>query len=143
MNRFVKTILSTILLCGVTCVVSANETKVELFTTQSTGLNHCSNENSCTVYFIDTEERLLETVFPHLPSNEEEAYKQVMSVINSPKWADYEKRFKDAQMPILRAWELGVTKYPAIVINDKFVVYGTTNVDVALTDYENYLQETQ
>lgn len=30
-----------------------------------------------------------------------------------------------------RAWSLGLEKYPAVVFDDKWVVYGTTDVTVA------------
>jgi len=32
---------------------------------------------------------------------------------------------------VVRAWELGIKKVPAVVFDDRDVVYGTTDVDVA------------
>lgn len=115
----------------------ANIHSVEIFITHndSVSIPEC---NYCRIYHIDDEAHILEQVFGNLSNNEAEAYQQAMNIINSAVWVDYEDKLKEAQLPILRAWELGVKKYPAIVINQQFVGYGSVNVQQIIDDYINY-----
>ncbi|MDE9447562.1 DUF1525 domain-containing protein [Xenorhabdus bovienii] len=39
---------------------------------------------------------------------------------------------------MIHAWELGIKKYPAIVIDDRYVVYGSTDVTQAKSLVEQY-----
>lgn len=115
----------------------ANIHSVEIFIThnESVSVSEC---NYCKIYYIDNEAHILQQVFGNLSNNEAEAYQQAMNVINSDVWGDYEEQLKEAQLPILRAWELGVKKYPAIVINQQFVGYGSVNIKQIIDDYNNY-----
>jgi len=75
------------------------------------------------------------TVSNQLPSNEDEAYLMTMEKINSPDWKRLEPKVIDAQKTVIKAFELGIKKYPAIVINDDFVSYGTLDVSKVMAEF--------
>lgn len=54
-----------------------------------------------------------------------------------------EKRFTDdimiAYEPMIRSFALGVEAYPAVVIDKKYVVYGTSNISKALKEYQKWI----
>ncbi|MDC9604377.1 TIGR03757 family integrating conjugative element protein [Xenorhabdus griffiniae] len=51
----------------------------------------------------------------------------ITGLLQSPEWREKEKDIVTAYQGIIRAWELGIKKYPAIVIDDRYVVYGSTD----------------
>lgn len=58
-----------------------------------------------------------------------------------------EKNFMDdimmAYQPMLRSFELGVEAYPAVVVDEKYVVYGTSNITTALKEYQRWISKSQ
>lgn len=106
---------------------------------QSERVTHC--DVNCQLYELDATENTLEAFFGELPDNEEEAYAWVMEKINTPEWKAYERQVIESQKTVIKAFELGVKKYPAIVINETYVSYGTTDIAKALADYEELLSD--
>ncbi|AHN27250.1 protein of unknown function DUF1525 [Gilliamella apicola] len=137
---FLKKIFSLIITISIYsfpfCYASENDIeKIEVFIQQES-LADCIQDNNCFVYNIDAAEDYLNRVFSNLSSNQDEAYMQSMRIFESPEWAEHELKIKELQHNVLRAWILGVKKHPAIVINDTFVVYGTTDIEKAKRDFE-------
>lgn len=108
---------------------------VSVFITKAQSQNVTGCEANCHLYELDATENTLEEFFGQLPDNEEEAYAFVMERINTPEWKAYEKSVIESQQIVIKAFELGVTKYPAIVINDTEVSYGITDVKRAIDDF--------
>ncbi|PTA89534.1 TIGR03757 family integrating conjugative element protein [Kosakonia sp. H7A] len=84
-----------------------------------------------TVILLDAPDRLQSELFGSLPADPAQAEQQARAVISSP---DFQRRQQDlagTYAGLTRAWSLGVEKYPAVVFDDKWVVYGTTDVGVA------------
>ncbi|ADF60014.1 TPA: TIGR03757 family integrating conjugative element protein [Klebsiella pneumoniae] len=84
-----------------------------------------------TVVLLDAPDRLQAQLFGPLPADPAQAEQQARTVIGSP---DFQRRQQDlagAYAGLTRAWSLGLEKYPAVVFDDKWVVYGTSDVDVA------------
>ncbi|PHM26901.1 TIGR03757 family integrating conjugative element protein [Xenorhabdus innexi] len=52
----------------------------------------------------------------------------ITELLQSPEWREKEQSMFMAYQGITRAWELGIKKYPAIVIDDRYVVYGSTDI---------------
>lgn len=86
---------------------------------------------SVSVIYLDGTEQLQAQTFGELSSNPDEAERQAKAVLQSPQWLAHEQELATVYRAVVRAWELGVTKVPAVVFDDKDVVYGTADVDQA------------
>ncbi|MNR63010.1 hypothetical protein D3C85_1851780 [compost metagenome] len=49
-------------------------------------------------------------------------------MLQSPQWQAHEQELATVYRAVVRAWELGITKVPAVVFDDTDVVYGTADV---------------
>ncbi|WP_431022203.1 TIGR03757 family integrating conjugative element protein [Erwinia rhapontici] len=84
------------------------------------------------VVYIDAPERMQADMFGTLPSNQVQAEKLARDRINTPEFAAQQQKLTIAYQGLMKAWSLGLAKYPAVVFDDKWVVYGTTDVSVAM-----------
>ncbi|MBP2195079.1 TIGR03757 family integrating conjugative element protein [Pantoea cypripedii] len=94
-----------------------------------------------TVILLDAPDQLQAQLFGPLTADPAQAEQQARAVISSP---DFQRRQQDlagAYVGLTRAWSLGLEKYPAVVFDDKWVVYGTSDVGVA-TQKLNVWKET-
>jgi integrating conjugative element protein (TIGR03757 family) len=53
-----------------------------------------------------------------------------------------QQRMQVAYQGVADAWSMGITTIPAVVVDRRFVVYGTTNIDQAIARIAQYRQET-
>ncbi|MBS1206102.1 MAG: family integrating conjugative element protein [Proteobacteria bacterium] len=84
-----------------------------------------------TIVLLDAPDRLQAQLFGPLPADPAQAEQQARSVISSPAFQQRQQDLAGTYAGLTRAWSLGVEKYPAVVFDDKWVVYGTTDVGVA------------
>lgn len=87
-----------------------------------------NNDASVTVIYLDGPEQLQTQLFGALSSNPDEAQRQVQAVLQSPQWQAHEEELATVYRTVVRAWELGVKKVPAVVFDDRDVVYGTADI---------------
>jgi integrating conjugative element protein (TIGR03757 family) len=87
---------------------------------------------SVSVIYLDGPEQLQAQTFGELSSNPDEAERQAKTVLQSPQWLAHEQELATVYRTVVRAWELGVTKVPAVVFDDREVVYGTADVAQAV-----------
>lgn len=66
---------------------------------------------------------------------------QVAQALQSPEWQAQEAQLQQAYQGVIRAWQLGVERIPAVVVDDKWVVYGATDIDRARSEVELYRQQ--
>lgn len=52
-----------------------------------------------------------------------------------------QQRLAVAYQGVADAWSLGITTIPAIVVDQRYVIYGDTNLDQALSRVEQYRKE--
>lgn len=52
-----------------------------------------------------------------------------------------QQRLASAYQGVADAWSLGITTIPAVVVDQRYVIYGDTNLDQALTRVERYRKE--
>lgn len=65
-----------------------------------------------------------------------EAHKKAFSaLLNSPEWDDYYRRYGDASEAIEKAIRYRISKLPAYVFENEFVVYGVASFEEALSIY--------
>lgn len=80
---------------------------------------------------LDGPDRLQADMFGELPADPQQAEAQVRQIMTSPAWQQKQLQLNDSYRQVVRAWELGIKKVPAVVFDDRDVVYGTTDVAVA------------
>lgn len=81
-----------------------------------------------TVVMLDGPERLQTEIFGHLAASPEQAAARVRQVMASPDWQQKQQQLAESYRQVVHAWETGVRKVPAVVFDDRDVVYGTTDV---------------
>lgn len=91
-----------------------------------------NNDASVSVIYLDGPEQLQAQTFGELSSNPDDAERQAKAVLQSPQWQAHEQELATVYRAVVRAWELGVTKVPAVVFDNRDVVYGTADVAQAL-----------
>ncbi|CAI1830555.1 integrating conjugative element protein, PFL_4709 family [Serratia marcescens] len=87
---------------------------------------------SVSVIYLDGPEQLQKQMFGELSSNPDEAERQAQAVLKSQQWQANEQQLATVYRAVVRAWELGVKKVPAVVFDDTDVVYGTSDVAQAV-----------
>ncbi|EAB9446461.1 TIGR03757 family integrating conjugative element protein [Salmonella enterica subsp. diarizonae] len=83
------------------------------------------------VVWLDAPEQLQQSLFGSLTSDPKEAERRAQAVIHSAGWQQKQAELAQAYRGLLQAWSLGLQKYPAVVSDDQYVVYGTADVVVA------------
>jgi integrating conjugative element protein (TIGR03757 family) len=81
-----------------------------------------------TVLLLDTPEQLQTQMFGQLSTFPEQAELQAKRVMSSSEWQLAEQQLVESFRQVIHAWELGIKKIPAVVFDDRDVVYGTTDV---------------
>ncbi|WP_431810024.1 TIGR03757 family integrating conjugative element protein [Jejubacter sp. L23] len=74
------------------------------------------------VVLLDGAERLLAEMFGQLSADPERAAAQASQIIASPQWQQRQQQQVTSYRQVVRAWELGIRKVPAVVFDDRDVV---------------------
>lgn len=80
------------------------------------------------VVLLDEPERLQLKMFGQLSADPEQAKMQAKQVMSSPRWQQKQQQLVTAYRQMVHARELGIRKVPAVVFDDRDVVYGTADV---------------
>ncbi len=80
------------------------------------------------VVLLDGPQQLQDSFFGSLPADPEAAETVVRERMQSPEWSSAQADLADRYRQVTHAWSLGLEKYPAVVFDDREVVYGTTDV---------------
>lgn len=83
------------------------------------------------VVYLDAPDTLQRQLFGELPINPKQAELAAKSIIQSPDWQQKQQQIGQAYQGVLQAYSLKLEKYPAVVFDDRYVVYGTADVAVA------------
>lgn len=84
-----------------------------------------------TVIELDAPDRIQAQLFGSLSANPAQAEQQARSVIASPAFRQNQQTLAASYAGVAHAWSLGLEKYPAVVFDDKWVVYGAADVAAA------------
>lgn len=104
-----------------------------VYTTKS---HEPTNLNGEKVVYIDQPDTLLNEMFGALSSDPNQAQAQAIATIQSPYFQQKQQVLSQAFDGVITANNLGLKKVPAIVFNDKYVVYGTADLKQAQAIYE-------
>lgn len=80
------------------------------------------------VVLLDGPQQLQDAFFGPLPADPEAAEAAVREHMQSPEWQSAQADLAERYRLVTHAWSLGLKKYPAVVFDDREVVYGTTDV---------------
>lgn len=80
------------------------------------------------VVLLDGPQQLQDAFFDPLPADPEAAEAVVREHMQSPEWSSAQADLAERYRLVTHAWSLGLKKYPAVVFDDREVVYGTTDV---------------
>lgn len=83
------------------------------------------------VYRLDDVTQLEQSLFPRLSANPQQAEQQARHIMQQPDWKTREAQLTGAYQSLITAWSAGITKTPAVVFDDRYVVYGTTDTALA------------
>ncbi|EFH6676651.1 TIGR03757 family integrating conjugative element protein [Escherichia coli] len=80
------------------------------------------------VVLLDGPQQLQDAFFGPLPADPEAAEAVVREHMQTPEWSSAQADLAERYRLVTHAWSLGLKKYPAVVFDDREVVYGTTDV---------------
>lgn len=93
------------------------------------------------VFVLDEAQRLEQALFPPLADKEQLAEQQARQRMQQPDWKTVEARLTGAYQSLVTAWSLGVEKVPAVVIDGRYVVYGTTDTRQAQQKLDEWREQ--
>lgn len=89
------------------------------------------------VFVLDGIHRLEAQLSQDLPADERSAEREVLRRLRALD-EDWQLRVKASAEALMRAMELGVERYPAIVFDETWVVYGVTDLRTAMAHYHHW-----
>jgi len=89
---------------------------------------------------LDTAQQIETELSAHLPADPQQATTLVQQRLNHGG-ASLQQRLRDAYQGITDAWSMGITTLPAVVVEQRYVVYGEANLDKALATIDQYRKE--
>ncbi|MGL4724137.1 MAG: TIGR03757 family integrating conjugative element protein [Scandinavium sp.] len=93
------------------------------------------------VQLLENADTLSQSLFPPLSASPAKAEVQVRLRMQQPDWHTQEARLTRAYQALLDARTTGITKMPAVVFDDHFVVYGTTDVALAQQKLDTWREQ--
>lgn len=83
------------------------------------------------VQLLENIQELEQALFPTLSDNPKQAEAQARLRMQQPDWREQEARLTRAYQALMDAQTVGITHIPAVVFDGQYVVYGTTDVELA------------
>ena len=90
---------------------------------------------------LDAPGRLDALLSQELPADSEVAAALMRERMATPEWQETADRYADSYLGLVRAWQLGVEKVPAVVIDGRYVIYGQQDVAEALSEAQRLLRQ--
>ncbi|WP_163560863.1 TIGR03757 family integrating conjugative element protein [Halomonas sp. NO4] len=115
------------------------ESTVEVFTTA--GEPVINVPSGMAVIELDAPGRLDAALSQDLPTDPDVAEGLMRERMATPEWQETVDRYADSYLGLARAWQLGVEKVPAVVIDGRHVIYGQPDVEQALNEADRLLSQ--
>ncbi|MEX2123893.1 MAG: TIGR03757 family integrating conjugative element protein [Woeseia sp.] len=122
--------------------------RLEIFTTSdepATNLQEVSaslKETDIRVYWLDGIHRFEVELSQRLPADAQSAERAVLERLQHLD-KDRRDRVAESALALARAVELGIDRYPAIVIDGQWILYGLTDLSAAVTLYRRWVASLQ
>ena len=110
---------------------------IEVFTTA--GGPAVNVPSGVAVIELDAPGRLDAELSQDLPADPDVAAALMRERMSTPDWQETADRYADSYLGLARAWQLGVEKVPAVVIDGRYVIYGQPDVAEALREAERLM----
>ncbi|KAF0804398.1 TIGR03757 family integrating conjugative element protein [Alloalcanivorax xenomutans] len=92
---------------------------------------------------LDAPARLDGALSMDLPADPDAAAQAMQARMRSDDWQHVFKEYGRAYEAVARAWQIGIEKIPAVVVDGTYVVYGVHDVAQALQRIEQARETTQ
>ena len=99
-----------------------------------------SEQVAATIYQLDVPEQVLGKLGEGLPNTLAQAQAVALDRLASPDGQAMVERLKNGFGGVVQAWSHKIEKLPAILIDDRYVVYGVYDVDQALAIYREKIK---
>ncbi|MDR0770572.1 MAG: TIGR03757 family integrating conjugative element protein [Burkholderiales bacterium] len=90
------------------------------------------NTGEAKVFVLDRVVQIEREMSIGLPANIDEAEKIARAQLESPEGVKRIEELSHAYQGLMMAWQLGVSKIPAVVVDGQYVVYGQPDVMLAV-----------
>jgi len=84
------------------------------------------------VFVLDHADNLLKALSFANPGNAAQARQRAMAIVQSPAGEVAIERMRHSAEAIAVAWQHGIAKLPAVLVDERYVVYGVYDVESAL-----------
>jgi len=98
------------------------------------------NASAQRVIQLDAAQRIETELSANLPADPQQATALVQQRLNQGGQT-LQQRLREAYQGVTDAWSMGITTLPAIVVEQRYVVYGETDLDKALARIAQYRKE--
>ena len=127
------------LLCGLSAATTAAAPPESVWVFTARELPDVQRLDLATeIFVLDTMEKPLQNLSFQNPKNDEVARRQAMAVIRSPKGQAVLAELKTHAQAVAIAWQSGIAKLPAVLMDGNYVVYGEYDVQVAIDRIMRY-----
>jgi len=89
---------------------------------------------------LDAAQHIEAELSANLPADPQQATALVQQRLNQGG-ASLQQRLREAYQGVTDAWSMGITTLPAIVVEQRYVVYGEANLDKALARIAQHRKE--
>jgi integrating conjugative element protein (TIGR03757 family) len=86
-------------------------------------------------------QQLAQSLFPALSDTPAKAEQQAKQRMQQPDWGEQEARLTRAYQTLLNVQSAGIEKVPSVVFDDRFVVYGTTDIRLAQQKFDAWREQ--
>lgn len=98
------------------------------------------NTKDSQIIYLDAPNIIQNQLFNDLSRDPKQAEQQVRSIIQSADWQQKQQQIMQVYQGVIHAYALKLAKYPAVVFDDRYVVYGTTDVVLAEKYFTEFLE---
>ena len=95
-------------------------------------------EQADRLFVLDHADTALRGLSFNNPSSEAQARQRAMAIIQSPSGKAAIDRVRNSAEAIAVAWQHGIQKLPAVLVDERYVVYGVYDVESALAQIARY-----
>jgi integrating conjugative element protein (TIGR03757 family) len=92
-----------------------------------------TNTGDAKVFVLDRVLQIEKEMSEGLPSNIDQAERLAKERLNSSEGVKKIEELSQAYQGLMQAWQMGVTKVPAVVVEGRYVVYGQPDVALAVS----------
>jgi len=124
-------------LCACLAGPALAEPAIEVFTTA--GEPAVNVPSGVAQIELDAPGRLDAELSRDLPADPDVAAAMMRERMATPAWQETANRYADSYLGLARAWQLGIEKVPAVVIDGRHVIYGQPDVAEALREAERLM----